>query len=154
MFRNEEEEEKEKVNDPIKQFILGWKYETGDGVSIDNKKAVDYYTLAADQGYDQAQCNLGLCYEKGRGVKRKLTKAVELYSQAADKGHHIAQSKLGWCYENGIGVEKDETKAGNTITRQLSKTMLELNAILVCATRMAVDVRRMNQKQLSSFEIR
>ena len=36
-------------------------YEYGIGVTKDLVKAVEYYTLAANQGYAAAQNNLGIC---------------------------------------------------------------------------------------------
>ena len=41
------------------QLNLGLMYDSGKGVPQDHSKAVKYYTLAADQGFAQAQCSLG-----------------------------------------------------------------------------------------------
>jgi TPR repeat protein len=37
----------------------GWAYEHGAGVTKNLEEAVRLYTLAADQGYAAAQCNMG-----------------------------------------------------------------------------------------------
>ena len=39
----------------------GWCYEYGIGVTKDLVIAVEYYTLAANQGHANAQNNLGIC---------------------------------------------------------------------------------------------
>ena len=40
---------------------VGLCYEYGIGVTKDLVKAVEYYTLAANQGYAAAQISLGIC---------------------------------------------------------------------------------------------
>ena len=47
---------------------LGWRYEEERGVTQDNKEAVKWYHLVADQGNAMAQNNLGFMYERGREV--------------------------------------------------------------------------------------
>lgn len=77
----------------------------------DYSGAVEWYRLAADRGYAEAQCNLGWCYEKGQGVGQSWTEAARWYRLAADNGEKTAQCNLGWCYENGKGVAKDVYEA-------------------------------------------
>ena len=81
------------------------------GVDQSYEKAVEYYTLAADQGYASAQSNLGLMYSQGQGVNQSYEKAVELYIKAAEQGNAIALDNLGYMYENGFGVEQSDEKA-------------------------------------------
>ena len=50
------------------QANLGLKYDNGEGVPENNKTAVKWYTLAAEQGYAMAQGNLGNMYFNGTGV--------------------------------------------------------------------------------------
>ena len=107
---------------------LGRCYQNGEGVEKDLKKAVQYYTLAANQEHANARCNLGRCYQNGKGVEKDLQKAVEYYTLAANQedaetqnraicengegvGNADAQCNLGRCYESGQGVEKDLKKA-------------------------------------------
>ena len=45
-------------------------YRRGQGVPQDDKEAVKWYRLAADQGDAQAQYNLGLMYSEGQGVQQ------------------------------------------------------------------------------------
>ena len=52
------------------QFGLGTKYFHGEcGVKEDVKRAFVLYTLAADQDYAAAQCNLGVMYEHGKALR-------------------------------------------------------------------------------------
>ena len=73
------------------QFNLGSRYFNGNGVEQDYAKAVELYTLAAEQGHREAQFNLGLCYRHGYGVARSYEKAVYWYTRAAEQGHADAQ---------------------------------------------------------------
>ena len=47
-------------------------YRKGDGDTQDNEEAVEWYRLAAEQGYAAGQSNLGVMYEKGLGVPRNF----------------------------------------------------------------------------------
>jgi TPR repeat protein len=76
------------------QFNLGSRYFNGNGVEQDYAKAVELYTLAAEQGHREAQFNLGLCYRHGYGVARSYDKAVYWYTLAAEQGHADAQRTL------------------------------------------------------------
>lgn len=50
----------------------------------DEKRTVELYTSAADQGHAVAQFNLGCMYKHGQGVDKDEKHAVELYTLAAD----------------------------------------------------------------------
>ncbi len=70
-------------------------YEEGEHVAQDYKKALSYYTLAADRGDVDAQSVLGLKYEIGHGaVPKNLEKAVHYLQLAARQGDENAQSSL------------------------------------------------------------
>ena len=77
------------------QYSLGFCYQLGKGVAIDLKKAVELYTLSAEQNYAPAQYSLGFCYQLGKGVAIDLKKAVELYTLAAEQKYAQAQCNLG-----------------------------------------------------------
>ena len=51
------------------QVELGLRYTEGQGVPKDEREAVRWYTLAADQGNADAQFFLGWMYAEGKGVK-------------------------------------------------------------------------------------
>lgn len=61
-------------------------YFYGMGVNVDYKKAVYYYSKAADKGYAVAQYQLGICYSKGLGVEKDYVKAVEYFKLASSNG--------------------------------------------------------------------
>ena len=50
------------------EYNLGVKYERGEGVKQDYKKAANFYQKAADQGNANAQANLAVLYIWGKGV--------------------------------------------------------------------------------------
>jgi TPR repeat protein len=52
---------------PHEQLILGCVWRHGIGVAKDEFVAVKLFTLAANQGLAQAQCNFGWCYSHGAG---------------------------------------------------------------------------------------
>jgi TPR repeat protein len=78
----------------------------GKGVEHSYDKAVEYYTMAAEQGDANAQFNLGFMFGNGLGVEQSYEKAVEYCTMAAEQGHANAQCELGLMYENGQGVEQ------------------------------------------------
>jgi hypothetical protein len=89
------------------QSNLGVMYDKGRGVTQDDKTAVKWWTLAADQGNAIAQSGLGVMYDKGRGVTQDDKTAVKWYRLAANQGNAQSQSNLGNMYDAGRGVPKD-----------------------------------------------
>ncbi|HEV2395374.1 MAG TPA: GAF domain-containing protein [Candidatus Sulfotelmatobacter sp.] len=59
----------------LAQNTLGLRYAIGDGVSIDEKEAVRWFTKAAEQGNVAAQSKLGSIYYSGRGVPKDPNRA-------------------------------------------------------------------------------
>ena len=86
-------------------------YANGEGVPQDDKTAVKWYTLAAEQGYATAQNNLGLMYANGQGVPQDDKTAVKWYTLAAEQGYATAQFNLGNMYRLGTGVIQDKVYA-------------------------------------------
>ena len=74
-------------------------------------KAVEWYRIAAEQGYARAQHNLGIMYYNGRGVTQDYAEAVRWYRMAADQGNARAQCNLGNKYSMGQGVPQDYAEA-------------------------------------------
>jgi TPR repeat protein len=75
------------------------------------KKAVEYYTKAAEQGLLNAQTQLGILYLNSEHVETDYEKAVKWSTKAAEQGDSIGQTLLAVCYYDGKGVEKDYKKA-------------------------------------------
>lgn len=70
-----------------------------------NKRGIDYYKDAAEQGNAEAQNSLGLMYYNGEGVEKNYTEAVKWFRKAAELGNPKAQNSLAKCYEHGLGVK-------------------------------------------------
>jgi len=81
------------------------------GEPEDDKNALYWFKLAANQGHVRAQTNLGLMYDKGYGVDQSYFKAEKWYLLAAGQGSRNAQFNLGQMYRRGEGVEQDYVKA-------------------------------------------
>ncbi|MFO0993700.1 MAG: hypothetical protein U1E67_17400 [Hyphomicrobiales bacterium] len=96
------------------QNWLGYSYEYGLGVEVDNAKAVEWYKKSADAGLAIGENNLGLMYLNGKGVKRDYDQAFKLFDAAAKEGDAWAINNLGGMYEMGWG-----TKVNKTIALQL-----------------------------------
>jgi len=95
----------------IAQSKLGEMYQLGYGVPKDDKTAVKWYRLAAEQGHADAQYNLGWMYRTGRGVPQDDKTAVKWFRLAAEQGDADAQNNLGMWYQSGLGVIQDNVYA-------------------------------------------
>ena len=74
-------------------------------------RALDYFTMAAEQGHRDAQFELGQMYAQGLGTPQKFEDAIHWFQQAARQGHAKAQFNLAFQYAHGQGVEVDYLKA-------------------------------------------
>lgn len=72
---------------PMPNIILGGMYYNGHGVKQDYKKAFEWYTKSANQGYGMAQFNLGVMYANGQGVKQNLHTANQWFAKACENGY-------------------------------------------------------------------
>jgi TPR repeat protein len=73
-----------KAQDFNAAYILGLKYETGDGVEDHCIEAARWYLIAAEHGHRDAKYRLGLLYKSGLGVIRNL-KLAQTWTQSAAK---------------------------------------------------------------------
>lgn len=89
------------------QYALGQCYEHGNGVEKDFKKAIEYYTLAADQNNAEASYELATCYKDGEIVEKDPKKAFKYCKLAADQKNDAALNTLGNFYRDGFGVDKN-----------------------------------------------
>ncbi|MBE9591321.1 sel1 repeat family protein [Moraxella sp. K127] len=99
------------------QFYLGYAYD----LEADYKKAVEWYTKSANQGYAKAQYSLGAMYYTGQGVPQDYAKAFELFTKSANQGYAEAEYNLGVMYYNGQGVKQDYTKALEWFTKSANQ---------------------------------
>lgn len=72
-------------HDSFVQMQLGICYETGNGTSVDFKKAYEWYKKAADQHLTNAINEVARCYENGIGVDKDIEKAYSLYKENAEE---------------------------------------------------------------------
>jgi TPR repeat protein len=67
--------------------MLGSRYRKGIGVIKDEKRALELYTMAAEQDYVSAMSNLGTMYYSGEGTEQDVPKGKEFFMKAATLGH-------------------------------------------------------------------
>ena len=97
----------EKIDDSWIFFDLALCYDFGKGVECDIKKAVEYYTRAAEMGNDKARHNLAHLYRYGApGLEIDYEKAIKYYSEAADKGAERSRNALAELYDELGEFEK------------------------------------------------
>ena len=105
-------EAKAKVGSVKDQYILGHKYQVGDGTQKDYSKAFEWFEKAAKAGHKEAQNELGILYANGRGVRQDFTKAEEWYLKSANQNYTLAQRNLADLYLDGRGsVPSNSQKA-------------------------------------------
>jgi hypothetical protein len=97
-------------------FLIAVCYEYGLGCIKNEKKAFEYYLLAAKCGFSIAQAFIGYLYMSGdasneMGISRDITEALKYFSLAAAQGHAAGQINLGICYEYGIGLKTNPKEA-------------------------------------------
>ena len=107
----EEIRKKAEGGDARSQWLLGSRYQVGEGVEKDAVQAVKWFRMAAEQGEANAQFSMGVMYSGGEGVKKDLAEAAKWYRKAAEQGVAKAQFNLGLLYLNGEGVKKDLAEA-------------------------------------------
>jgi TPR repeat protein len=73
----------------------------------DLKRAVEWYTKSAKQGFALAQFELGRLYILGRGVEQDRDRGVNLQIEAAEQGLPEAQFEIGLQYLSGTVLDHD-----------------------------------------------
>ena len=81
-------------NDAEAQYLLAYSYQFGQFVDQSYKKAINWYTKSAKQGYMPAQHNLGFLYMNGKGVERDLEQAYVWALLAADNGNNTLKNAI------------------------------------------------------------
>jgi len=100
-----------KAEDAEAQCWLGSLYANGEGVPVDDERALQWYLAAAAQGSHMAQANVGAFYYMGRGAARDLATAVRWLAAAAEGKDLNGLFNLAVLYSQGEGVPQDEEKA-------------------------------------------
>jgi TPR repeat protein len=92
-------------------LMLGWLYQTGNGLQKNPAEAVRLYTDAGNRGLADAMYRLGLMYKNGDGVQRDPGMAAQCFYEAGRRHHPYAQEELGWMAFTGSGVKRDDLTA-------------------------------------------
>ena len=72
------------------QYVLGVRYECGDGVEENAEESIKYYKLSAEQGYPEAKIELGFCYYYGvDGIEQDDEEAYKLIKEALNDGYDL-----------------------------------------------------------------
>ena len=77
----------------------------------DDKEAVKFHRLYAEQGVVNAQFRLAQMHYEGLGVEQDYKEGVKWYRLAGYKGDVNAQCILGTIYDEGEGVAQDYKEA-------------------------------------------
>ena len=97
--------------DPVAMTLLGDLYSNGYGVAKDEKKALAWFSLAADRGDRQAIFALAMARFAGRGGPQDKAEAAALLDKAAKLGHVAAAYNLALLYLEGQQVRQDIARA-------------------------------------------
>ena len=95
--------------------LLGELYANGYGVPKDEKKALAWFSLAADRGDRQAIFALAMFRFAGRGGAQDQAEAAALLDKAAKLGHVAAAYNLALLYLEGQQVRQDVARAAELL---------------------------------------
>lgn len=95
------------------QFLIGARYQKGNGVAQNDPEAMKWYELSAAQGHPGAINNVGWMHGNGRAGAGEANdeKASEMYLKAAERGNSVSQNNIAMRLFSGDGVEQDKKKA-------------------------------------------
>lgn len=91
--------EKSKQGDVEAMVNVAECYNHGWFVEKDDRKANEYYRMAAERGHAESEFMLGLAYLDGIGIGKDMSMAVRYIQRSADKGVVNAQYVLGTLYQ-------------------------------------------------------
>lgn len=74
---------------------VGFMYESGKGVNIDEKLAFRHYQQSCEKGVLDGCVGLAFLYSKGRGVDADAMRAAKLFRDACERGHARGCSGIG-----------------------------------------------------------
>ncbi|KAI8875574.1 HCP-like protein [Backusella circina FSU 941] len=138
---NTEEHFKRLLNDCRKQktkeahLILGFLYQHGYGIRKITARAIEFYTLAAEEGSVDAKYNLARIYHTHHNMKWNYREAFKWYTEAAESGSIYAQSGLALLYQKGLGVDIHNSKAIYWYTQAAQKGNVQAQISLGCIYR-------------------
>lgn len=92
------------------QYNLGYCYEKGVGVEIDQNQAIKWYQKSAEQNHLDAEYALMMAFAEGKGVEKNPEKAFQFALRCAEKKDPTCMFNVIGSYQDGKGVEKDSVK--------------------------------------------
>ena len=101
----------EEKGDPKAMTLMGELYAEGLAVANDDKKAADWYKLAAARGDREAMFALSIFKMTGRGGPADRPEAARLLAEAAKLGHVVAAYDLALLHLEGQIVQQDLPRA-------------------------------------------
>ena len=79
------------AGDPEAQYNIGWMYLNGYGLAMNDRRALDWWKRASDQGYTDASFSIAMLYSLGQGkVAKDMDRAIDYYLLAVEDGHEDA----------------------------------------------------------------
>ena len=125
---------KAEKGDSQAQFQLAKHYLSGEGVTLNQTNAFQWFLRAAEQGIPEAECQLGLRYVQGEGTAKDFSASIPWFRRAATQGNEDSQYNLGLLYENGLGVKQDLAEAAIWYQRAGEKgnILAQNNLGLIC----------------------
>lgn len=139
---------------PEAQFELAKLFERGTGVPVDEKRALELYEAAANQGFADAINDLGfLHYQGGLGLPPNPQKALKFFERAADLRHPQAQFNFAALIDDGLIPSKGPDDAARYLYAALRSGSADvLNLLTERPTMFTNDTRRSLQKELKKFD--
>ena len=101
----------EEKSDPKAMTLMGELYAEGFAVANNDKKAADWYKLAAARGDREAMFALAIFKMSGRGGPADRPEAARLMAEAAKLGHVVAAYDLALLHLQGQIVQQDLPRA-------------------------------------------
>ena len=108
------------AGEPEALFLMGTAYAEALGVTVNLKKAAEFYTQAAKMNHTLAMHNLGNVFGDGIGVEKNLFQASHWWRRAAENGDTIPMLRLAELYLSGEGGMRDVMRACYWIKQSLS----------------------------------
>ena len=101
------------LGNSIAQYNLGHMYHRGENAKMvkDDKEALKFWKLAAEQGDAKAMVNIGLKYEDEQSALYNPKESVKWLQLAAKNNESHGQFLLAYRYHFGVGVVKDYQQA-------------------------------------------
>lgn len=93
------------------EYSLGLMNEKGQGMPVNQHKALKYFSAAAEKDFPAAVAKLAEAYYTGNMVERDIGKSITLYRKAAELGVASAQNKYASLLFQGIDIDKNQQEA-------------------------------------------